>query len=227
MISKRFITLLLICFSIETFCFSENSILKKDETILDINKQFIDALMSKNPVVRFEGFEAVKKQYKQLVEELIKLASVKFESVPINDPNNSEYIKYYDKYYAIVLLGDIEANKAVPVLLDNLEFKNKYYVFGDSYTDPERLYPSAVALTKIGAYAIRPTIKKLGKYSKNQVGQKICCWILKEVLGAKLAKASIQIAIEETTNVSEKQNLKDTIPILDTYIEEEASSYKP
>ena len=131
------------------------------------------------------------------------------------------------EYLAIVLLGDIEANKAVPVLLDNLEYKNIYVVYSGSYTDPERLYPSAIALTKIGTPVIEPTIKKLSKFNKNEAGHKICCWILKEILGAKLAKASVQIAIDETLNVIEKQNLNDAISIINTYVEEEATTFKP
>lgn len=223
---KRLITII-ICISIQTVCFSGNDITEKNKDILSINREFIDALMSKNFEERSNGVQSVKLQYNQLVDELIKLAAIKLDSVPPLDPNNSEYIKYNAKYLAIVLLGDIEANKSVPILLDNLEYKNEYYVYSGSYTDPERLYPSALALAKIGASSVRPIIKKLSEYKKEQIGQNICCWILKEILSAKLAKASIQITIDGTLNVTAKQNLNDAMSIMDTYIKEDENTYKP
>ena len=227
MIYKRLITILLIFISIETICFSENSILDKDKNILDINKQFINALTSKNPETRFEGAEAIREQYEQLVDELIKLVTVRLKSIPLQEPDNSEYIQYYSKYLAIRLLGDLHTNKAVSVLLDNLEYQNTIIALSSPSYDIAGLYPSAEALAKIGSPAVIPTIKKLGKFNKNEVGHKICCWILRDILGAKLAKASVQITIDETLNTEVKRNLNDAIPILNTYIEEDANSFKP
>jgi hypothetical protein len=72
------------------------------------------------------------------------------------------------------------------------------------------------ALSKIGMPAVGPTIKQLGSSAPNSEGGQLCCWIIKDVLGARLAKVRLEIAIEDARDPTAKQNLTAALPYFKT-----------
>jgi len=70
--------------------------------------------------------------------------------------------------------------------------------------------------------AVGPTINKLGAYAPNSKGSELCCWLLKKILGVKLARLRLQTAIEETRDEAVKQNLTAALPYFKTNQEKAA-----
>lgn len=158
---------------------------------------------------REKASELILKQHQRLVQHLIELS---------DKPDPLEFSPYEwhnSKHLAILLLGDLRAVEAVHVLLEHLEYKNPRNIMG-SYMDLGGYFPAAEALSKIGMSAVRPTIEKLGSYTKDSQGRRLCCWILKEILGVRLARVRLQIAIEESRDSAVKKNLTAALPYFKT-----------
>jgi len=159
--------------------------------------------------------EVILKEHQRLIQHLIELS---------DKPDPSEFSPYNwhdSKHLAILLLGDLRAAEAVDVLLEHLEYKNPRELIG-SYTDLGGHYPAAEALSKIGMLAVEPTINKLAGYAQKNKSSELCCWVLKKILGVKLARARLQIAIEETRDPTVKKNLTAALPYFKTEQEKAA-----
>jgi hypothetical protein len=78
------------------------------------------------------------------------------------------------------------------------------------------------ALSKIGIPAVGPTIGKVGSYPSKSQGSELCCWILKKILGVRLGRLRLQIAIEETRDQAVKENLIAALPYFKTEQEKAA-----
>jgi hypothetical protein len=164
---------------------------------------------------QIDAAQAIRQKWSDTISQLIQSASRGVKPLSLSDPENIRYPRHDSKHLSILLLGDIRAVEAVPVLLDNLEYHNPRELAG-SYQDVNGLYPAAEALSKIGMPAVGPTIKKLGDYAPNSKGSEICCWILKKILGVRLARLRLQIAIEETRDEAVKKNLSAALPYFKT-----------
>jgi hypothetical protein len=119
-----------------------------------------------------------------------------------------------------LILGDFRAIEAIPVLIENIEYVNPKTIVSDELLTISGWNPSAEALAKIGMPSIDPVIGKLGTYDKECQGRKNCVWIIKKVLGVKLGRYKLQLAIEETKNETVKKNLQAILPSFKTQQEQ-------
>jgi hypothetical protein len=165
-------------------------------------------LKSERLEVREKAAEAIRQERAELIRELIKLAGQKVEPLPSSDPRFTEYPWHDSKHLAILLLGDLRAREAIEVLLENLSYKNPRSLVSGAYLERGGWYPSVEALSKIGMPAIVPTIGKLATYEQDGLGRQLCCWVINKVLGPRLGKLRIEIAIEETRDATAKKNLE-------------------
>ena len=182
-----------------------NSALSAAKTVPD--KSHVSALKSASMQERERAAEAVRKQRSDLIEELLELAAEKVEPGPSSDPRFVEYPWHDSKHLAILLLGDLRAIEAVPVLLENLEYRNPRSIVVNAPLDKGGWFPAVESLSKIGMPAIGPTIKKLGGYDEDGMGRGLCCWVIKKVLGEKLGRMRIEMAIEKSRDRRLKKNL--------------------
>jgi len=150
--------------------------------------------------------QIIRRDRSKTIRQLIEAAARDVEPLVSNDKDRVRYPRYDSKHLAILLLGDFRAGEAVPVLLDNLEYRNPREIPG-GFPDIDALYPAAEALSKIGMPAVQPLIEKLAGYEPNSIGSKICKWILREIMGIRLARLRLQIAIKEARDTTVKQNL--------------------
>ena len=165
--------------------------------------------------------ETIRKNWSDTIQQLISSAARDVKPLSSSDPENIRYPRHDSKHLAILLVGDMRAAQAVPVLLDNLEYPNPREPAG-SYPNVDGLYPAVEALSKIGMPAIGPTIQKLGRCPPNSRGSQLCCWIINKVLGAKLGRVSLEMAIEESRDEAVKQNLRAALPYFKTEQEKAA-----
>jgi hypothetical protein len=167
------------------------------------------------------GLEAEKREEREMAAEVIRNEHLRLIRclIKLSAKEDDFKFSYYDwhdsKHLAILLLGDMRSTDAIPVLLDNVVYRNPAELAG-SYVGIGGLYPAAEALSKIGMPAVGPVIDKLGKYGEQEKGHSICCWIIKEILGPKLGKARLEMAIEETKDDTVKKNLIAALPYFKT-----------
>ena len=197
-----FIAILFTMLSVETVCFPADDFLEID----------IDRLKSNNKKDRENVAESIRIQRKRLIEQLIELASQKVNSSPAKTSQDIDYISHHCKQLSLQLLGDLRASESVTVLLHNLEYQNPNVVLISYYVGEGHQYTSAQALSKIGMPAVSPVVDKLGKYSEKEKGHSICCWIIREILGPRLGKIRLEMAIEETKDETVKKNLTAALP---------------
>ena len=217
---KTQIIKLTVCISISILCLSfGNTKQSNTNTSQDDIRQYINGLQSKDSNEREKANKSVREYYAQLNDELIKLVSVKLEPEPSKEVQKKDFSKYYAKELAIVLLGDMRSAKAVPVLMENLEYSNPFsgYLGGASSSLPIGSGNSAAgSLVKIGLPAVELIMEKFSHFGMNDRGSEICCGILKAILGINLAKARIQIDIDGTKDETIKKNLKDVLSFIET-----------
>jgi len=170
------------------------------------SKVHVSSLKSASMQGREKAAEAVRKQRSDFIKELLELAAEKVESGPSSNPRLVEYPWHDSKHLSILLLGDLRSLETVPVLLENLEYRNPIRIAG-SYFGEGGWFPAAELLWKIGMPAIGPTIKKLGGYDEDGMGRRLCCWVIKKVLGEKLGRMRIEMSIEKSRDRGVKQNL--------------------
>jgi hypothetical protein len=173
-------------------------------------------LRSQDLKEREKSFEAIRNQQRNLINELIRLAQEKVSPLPSSDPRFVKYPWHDSKHLSILLLGDLRAVESVPVLLENLEYKNPRTKVRFEPLDPGGLYPSAEVLSKIGMPAVGPVIDKLGRYGEQEEGHNTCCWIIWKILGPRLGKVRLEMAIEETKDDTIKKNLTAALPYFKT-----------
>ena len=137
---------------------------------------------------------------------------------------NAEFFEYpwHDaKHLATLLLGDLRAQEAVPVLLDNLTYRNPRSLITGGREGPGRAegpgwYPAVASLIKIGMPPVGPVLEKLGGYNGNCLGRRLCLVVIKEILSPRLAKARLEIAIEEAKDETARANLKAALQQFDS-----------
>jgi len=112
----------------------------------------------------------------------------------------------------VSFLGKLRAPQAVPDLIALLTFDPRQGwqgVFSGGMMvelGPARR-PAAWALIQIGSPAIQPTIAKLAQ-TQDTSERRACWWVLESILGADLAKAAVQIALDKETDGAKKAGLE-------------------
>jgi len=155
----------------------------------------------------------IKKERQKMVSQLIELAKEDVKPIRKRTPNFPGVYPWHDsKHLAIMLVGEFRAIEAIPVLIENIEYINPKSIVSDEMISIVDYSPSAEALVKIGMPTIEPVIEKLGTYDRDCLGRQICAWIIKEVLGVKLGRYKLQLAIEETKDAKVKKNLQAVLP---------------
>jgi hypothetical protein len=170
---------------------------------------------------REQAAEAIRNQRRELIGKLIQLAQETVKPLPSSDPRFVENPWHDSKHLSILLLGDLRASEAVPVLVTQLEYINPRELEG-SARDQSTFHPAAEALSKVGMPAVDPTVEKLASLGPKNKSGALCCWILRKTLGVKLGRARLQIAIDETRSEAAKANLKAALPYFRTPQEEAA-----
>ncbi len=175
----------------------------------------ITGLKSDKEDVREAAAQRICAQRAETIRALVALARQDVKPM-IGKSGNIEMIEYpwHDaKHMAILLLGDLRGGEAVPVLLGNLTYRNPRSLIAGGREGPGRAegpgwYPAVESLIKIGMPSVGPVIEKLGGYAENCLGRRLCLVVMKHILSPRLAKARLQIAIEEAKDETARANLK-------------------
>jgi hypothetical protein len=115
---------------------------------------------------------------------------------------------------AIYFLGDLRAEKAVPVLLEKLSCRNLLREGIGGYDEPEMAgYPAATALVKIGIPAVSGLIEKICE-TEREAGIRICVGVLKQILGTDMANHRLRTALLECDDDSKRSSLATAIELL-------------
>ena len=187
---------------------------------------YLKGLSNEDWYVRTDAAKAIRKEQAALVTHLIELAqgpSWPFQTALGPMPSLPEWRE--PKHQAMLLLGDIRAADAVPTLLANIEYENPRDAVG-GFPSKGEMYPAVEALSKIGMPAVDPVLAKLGEVDPTSTAAELCCWTLRKILGAKLGRVRLEIAIEETRDSSVRENLKVALPYFRTSAEKVADEYR-
>jgi len=172
----------------------------------EVRAEGLQGLEAEEREVREETFGKILKGRRECVQELIALAAKETQGVqgvmveergyaPVHYP-------WHDaKHLAMILLGDLRAAEAVPILLENLEYRVPRFT---GYTSGRfaavrgsAMHPATEALVKIGMPAVEPLVEKLAGLSEDGVARRLGVLVLDEILGRRLARARLQMVIEE------------------------------
>ena len=117
-------------------------------------------------------------------------------------------LRYHSrKQMAIQTLGKLRSVAAVPVLIDNLEYRidpGQYIQF----VDEELLdYPAVGALLSIGIPSVDPALRVIASHGVKTRAGKNALYVIKSVLGNDLARRKLLDASNKTTYPQMKANL--------------------
>jgi len=154
------------------------------------------------------------------IKTLIELAGMagKGNRYKIGDLEEVEYPPHDAKHLAMLLLGDLRASEGVPVLLQNIEYRvPKFMALGYELGRVEGpgWHPAVESLIKIGMPAVGPVIEKVGAYPQDCLARRLCLVVLKEILGPRLAKVRLEMAVEEAKDGAARANLKAALEQLE------------
>ena len=216
------IVILVLCMCVGIIWLSGCDASEPEASDSHVGKVDVTGLKSEDMKERERAAELIRNDRSNLINKLIELAAEDVETVPSSDPRFVEYPWHDSKHLSILLLGDLRASEAVSTLIDNIEYRNPRTLWNDAVLSIGGRYPAVEALWKIGVTAIGPTIDKLSDYETKSRGREHCCWILKQILGVKLARLRLEIAIEETQDPIVKKNLTAALPYFKTQQEKAA-----
>jgi len=166
--------------------------------------------------------ETIRQERAKIINGLIQVAATKGEAAPPDTHGFPQDGVWHDaKHLAILLLGDLRASEAVSVLMKNLCYRNP------ESTNMPRLelkyggfaYPAARSLSKIGMPAVQPLLARLSVLRETETEHRICTWTLKEILGERLAKVRLEMAVEEAKDDAARANLKAALAQLEPKLE--------
>ena len=184
----------------------------------------ITRLKSDKEDIREAAAQRIRAQRAETIRALVDLTreDVKPHVWKLGNAEFFEYPWHDAKHLAILLLGDLRAQEAVPVLLDNLTYRNPRSLIGGGREGPGHIEgpgwrPAVESLIKIGMPAVGPVLERLGGYNENCLGRRLCLVVIKEILDPRLAKARLQNAIEEAKDKTGRANLKAALGQLDPH----------
>ncbi|MHC4500647.1 MAG: hypothetical protein ACYS21_16235 [Planctomycetota bacterium] len=176
----------------------------------------VGELRSPDEKRREEAAEVIRKQQEQLVAGLVEIAGQEVPAAAAKGVTESEYAQRHSRYLAIGLLGDLRAREAVSVLTASIQFCGADIMVDGGFLELGEVYPAAGALAKIGMPSIDPTMKKLGMYDEEGLGRKLCCWVINKVLGHRLGKLRVEMAVERARDAKVKKNLESALGYFET-----------
>jgi len=161
----------------------------------------LQGLEAEEREVREQTFKRLLKEREERVQKLIALAAKEVQGVKIEEGDLIvvEYPWHDAKHLAMILLGDLRAAEAVPVLLENLEYRVPRFTDG-GYAQTmavkgSGMHPATEALVKIGMPAVEPLVEKLAGVSEDCVARRLGVLVLDDILGRRLTRARLQKAI--------------------------------
>jgi len=176
----------------------------------------ISGLESEKLEEREKTAETILKNQKEVIKQLIDFAAKKVEPLRSESLKAVEYPWRDNKHLSILLLGDLRASEAVPVLVENIEYENTKIIDVWGHLDKSERYPAVEALIKIGMPSVEPVIEKMARYDKECVARYNCVFIIERILGTHLAKEKLKIVIEQTKDPAVRKNLEAVLPLLKT-----------
>jgi hypothetical protein len=172
----------------------------------EVRAEGLQGLEAEEREVREETFKRLLKEREERVQKLIALAAKETQGVQgvmIEERGYAEvHYRWHDaKHLAMILLGDLRAAEAVPVLIENLEYRVPRFEGGSfgrfAAVRGSAMHPATEALVKIGMPAVEPVVEKLAGLSEDCVARRLGVLVLDEILGRRLARARLQMVIEE------------------------------
>ena len=156
---------------------------------------------------------AIMGERQQNINILVELAGCEGQGrrYKVDDKEFAEYPMHDTKHVAVLLLGDLRAAEGVSVLLRDIEYRVPKTPSGGyelGLIEGPGWHPAVESLVKIGMPSVGPVIEKLDGYAENCLGRRLCLVVLKGILSPRLAKARLEIAIEEAKDERAKTNLK-------------------
>lgn len=185
------------------------------------------ALTAENLAEREKAAKGILASQEVLVKDLIKLASKKVSPISVDD-GEPVYRRNDSKHLAIQLLGEFRVAKGVRVLLANLKYSPRSVRYRAPPSKGE-LYPAAESLSRIGMPSIGPLLEGLGGNAEDGKARELCAWVVKKVLGEKLAKMRLEMAIEQAKRDmlrTKEKNLRAAMPLFKT-TEDKAAEKRP
>ena len=116
---------------------------------------------------------------------------------------------YSDIYKAVQRLGELEAKKAIPILIELLHVRDTKYSITPSDTQVDFLnFPFAVALSKMGEDACEPLLKEISASDIKTTRFQLSCLTLQKILGPKKAAELSKENIATEKNIEAMKFLK-------------------
>jgi hypothetical protein len=179
----------------------------------------VEGLGSPTRELREAAAEQIRQDQQSLIGRLINYAAAEIKPLPSSVGDSTSLPWHDSKHLAILLLGDLRAPEAIPALLKNLEYRNPRKFLVDGYelgpVEGPGWHPAVESLIKIGMPAVGPAIEKLGAYTQDCLGRRLCIVVLKQVLGPRLAKVRLEMAVDEAKDDAARANLKAALEQLE------------
>jgi hypothetical protein len=119
----------------------------------------------------------------------------------ISDENRKGTVKT-----SILLLGKLRLQESVPFLVEHMTFA-VFYKETKRLQDVEDLYPCVEALIQIGVPSVVPVVDKTKKNKDDETVIICSSTVLREVLGADIAKSYLEREIARERGAKEKEGL--------------------
>lgn len=181
----------------------------------------LDRLASENRNLRLEAAAALAQDREAVIARVVESAGREPKGRRWKE-GGTEFVEYppHDtKHLAMLLLGDLRASEAVPVLLRDIEYKVPKYIplaYELGLVEGPGWHPAVESLIKIGMPSVNPVVKRLGDYGEDCLGRRLCIGVLREILGPRLAKARLGIAMEETEDETIRVHLRAALNQFDS-----------
>jgi len=190
------------------FVLAEIRISHPQDHFIPPSNSVTDSLRSDNASERVAAATAILKKRHSLITEL---------SAIVADQNATKDLAarwWGAKHLAIMALGDLRAEEAIPVLFGDLSYEVKVLVGG--YGDAEHVekkYPSVGSLVKIGKPASRRALETL-ESSDEKLVRKLSVHVLKRIEGASLARSLLHAKLKATESENSKMRLQAALDLL-------------
>ena len=151
----------------------------------------------------------------RLIAQLIELADEPEQVGAGRDANAPEPPWRGAKHLAILLLGELRASEAVPVLIKNLQYRNPRKRF-TRYWEVAGVYPAADALSKIGIPAVGPLVEYLKTAEARRGGEWfIPVHVIGKILGPALAAQRIELELEKVDDQQARKSLTAAVQLFE------------
>ncbi len=111
-------------------------------------------------------------------------------------------------WFALVLLGDLRADAAIPTLTRLVEVKDRSLSISSNETQPHwYVFPAAVALAKIGMPAVGHLLERARATDPTSTVFQLCGVTLEAILGEDLALAAVEQYARHYPELSQQDRL--------------------